>query len=414
MAREKHVQKSPQSPELHNAPRRAILRRAKEIYKCPYDRACKGGIDIGDQCNEGHTGAVCAACKAKYEYDPFENRCKKCGSDSKIATSAGTWCLVGLVMMVCGAIWLYRYGTPAHWYLISRLARGYARDETSEGADTGTDLVELKVESTDPEMRRHEEQRQKLWKSILSKLKIIVAAWQIASSVEWVLPQVSFPEVYQAVIHTLGILGLSFIEVTSFECLFNWTYFHKLVFATVCPFLLIGVSVSIYVGWSRWRGAFEIRECRERVIANATYCTLLLLYITLPGASSWIFRYFNCVAYDRGDWKKVREVLQADPTVRCTTGSYRKWKWYIAPACAVWPVGMPLCVGILLWRNRRRLSPEIDENEIRGSLGTYSGFVGDASQRELRRHTTAITQLKKLEIRDNDAGIRWLEFVFEE
>lgn len=317
-------------------------------------------------------------------------------------------------MIVGCAMWLKRYGTPAHWYLLSMLARSYARDGTSEGADTGTDLVELKVESTDPEIREREEQRQKLWKSVLSKLKIIVAAWQIASSIEWVLPQVNFPDVYHAVVHTLGILGLSFIEVTSFECLFNWTYFHKVVFATVSPFLVIGVSVSVYVGWSRWRGAFQVIECRERVVANATYFTLLLLYITLPGASSWIFRYFNCVTYDRGDWKKERRVLQADPTVRCTTGSYRQWKWYIAPACAIWPVGMPLCVGFLLWRNRRRLNPSVNDEEIRGSLGTYTGLVNDAGQRELRRHTTAITQLKKLEIRDYDLGIRWLEFVFEE
>lgn len=211
-----------------------------------------------------------------------------------------------------------------------------------------------------------------------------------------------------------GILGFSFLEFTSLDCLLNWTYFEKLVFATVFPFVVILLIASIYLGvWMKCY-AEAFRRDRDRVLANTMYFALLVFYVTLPVASSWTFGYFNCVSFDRGDGENDLKVLMADPSVKCTSPRYHAWFAYVIFSCLVWPIGMPLGVGVLLWRNRRRLNPIIPDNYLarRSSSGTVEHT--QAFQRERLRHKIAMQQLAKLDIRDKDKNLRFLEFVFEE
>lgn len=242
-----------------------------------------------------------------------------------------------------------------------------------------------------------------------------MATWQIAGSTQWVLTQVNFPSVYENVTRTLGAIGVNYFDIFRVGCLLdNWMYFDKLVFATVLPFAVIVIFISVYLGaWKVChRNAFH--RDRGRVLANAIYGTLLILYVALPGASSWTFSYFNCVRYDRGDGRKPMIVLMTDPSVKCTSPRYDAWFPYVVISCIVWPVGMPLGVGILLWSNRHRLNPPNVDKKFIARSSSLEEVQKHAFQREKDRHQVAMQQLAKLDVRDNDTSLRSLQFVFEE
>ena len=75
---------------------------------------------------------------------------------------------------------------------------------------------------------------------------------------------------------------------------------------------------------------------------------------------------------------------------------------------AVWPGGATLGLAILLWRNRAKLNPALDERTVDSNV-RESGF-----QRAQREYKSALEQIRKLEIRGNDESISGLEFFFEE
>lgn len=158
--------------------------RSKEVYKCDLEDACDGGnsTDTDQQCSDGHEGALCGACGKNFEYSNVRNKCVQCGDSVYILGSAGSIFLVSLVVVMSLVLWLKRFGSQHHWHALSGLVSMVAKDEISSGADTGREFfsdgrtrygLDREESKCEELLDVKEEQREKLWRSVLTKVKIV-------------------------------------------------------------------------------------------------------------------------------------------------------------------------------------------------------------------------------------------------
>ena len=136
--------------------------------------------------------------------------------------------------------------------------------------------------------------RRSLRRSIFTKLKIVIAVWQIASSTDTVFWNIRFPPVFQKVTHLFNFLGFSFFDVGSFKCLFGYSYYEKLVFVTLAPVLAVPLIAGIYGVIEGLCGKLITYDDRRKFIAKVTYVSLLFLYVVLPSISNYVITYFSC------------------------------------------------------------------------------------------------------------------------
>lgn len=210
-----------------------------------------------------------------------------------------------------------------------------------------------------------------------TKLKIVVALYQIIGSMDAVMPQVPFPEALSFVFTFTRFFNLSLLSMLPLECFESVNYFQQLVFTTLFP---IGLGIIGKVGSELYgRSSGKLASVR----ATASYMLLLLSFVVLPSCSLMIFTYFGCVSYDLGDYDYVDgvfvevedplSVLAADATIECYGARYGSWGWYVGLMIAVYPVGeclfvvgvlficfvgVPLYYFVVLYRLRRYLNPQ--------------------------------------------------------
>jgi len=114
-----------------------------------------------EQCFDGHIGALCGACDDKYDFDIAQNRCVSCSSSLKTAAHAGSLLLPCALLAASISLLLRaRFCQRMRWVWESALV--FAKE--------GLGALE------------HEEIKKKFRKSLLTKAKVVIAAWQIAAS----------------------------------------------------------------------------------------------------------------------------------------------------------------------------------------------------------------------------------------
>jgi len=122
--------------------------------------------------------------------------------------------------------------------------------------------------------------------------------------------------------------------------------------------------------------------------------------------------YFSCARFDRGDRNDLR-VIATELSVRCSSKRYRRWLVYDGVMIALWPVGTLLGLATLLFKNRKKLNPQVNHALQTRMSSDPDGDV-DGFQLEKRRHAQAMGELSKLKVRNADESLRGLEFLYEE
>ena len=358
------------------------------VYECPFGRAaCRGGTStkIGNQCVPGHFGALCGSCRDDFDYDVGTDQCQRCTSFGGELSRVGTLGILVVVLVLVVGI-LTQVGVLRRWWHRVVIAGAKVWLGDVEGA-FDEDSVSTK--------------RQKLKKSILTKLKIIIAAFQIAASTQTVFLQVRYPPIFAKLTHLVGVIGLTIFDVGSFKCLFGWTYFEKLLFVTLAPFGVLGLGAALY--WCIHRR----QRKKADIVATITYGSLLFIYIVLPSIATYVMTYFSCARFNRGSQQRDLRVIASALSIKCTSKRYRQWAIYAALMIAVWPVGATLGIAVVLFATRAKLNPAV-------ALPSSDLGSNEAVRRETSRHLKAVTELKKIEARNADKSITGLEFVFEE
>jgi len=105
---------------------------AMKVYRCPLDGSCRGGNSTVEskQCESGYIGAVCGACDKNFDSELGGERCSKCASVQKMAKRAGNLAL----SLVFGAAFLYLLCS----WLYSRAVSGGADGTSASGAADAT------------------------------------------------------------------------------------------------------------------------------------------------------------------------------------------------------------------------------------------------------------------------------------
>ena len=193
---------------------------AMKVYRCPLDGSCRGGTSTNEseQCKHGHIGAVCGACDKNFDFEIGSNRCSKCASAQEMYKRAGNLALALLgitafLYLLCS--WLYFRSVSGGADATSASSGGADATSASGGAryvDTtvknGNEsfLTRLRFcssaldkriiqffkalcfnkqrDAKDAVQEHLVGENNLIPKSIWTKIKIVVAAWQIAAAAE--------------------------------------------------------------------------------------------------------------------------------------------------------------------------------------------------------------------------------------
>ena len=180
-----------------------VTRTSLTVYECPLDKSCRGGssVDDSERCFQGHFGALCGACRKGYDFDIARNRCARCIGAGDMLIRAGF--LLLQVALVCAFLlllckWLFPNVSlrTIFFFLMKENALDGVGAETemnvvNDAEDEQKDDAQQAQEAQSDADEDNQEKRH-LRRSVLTKLKIIVAACQIASSTDEVFRQVRF------------------------------------------------------------------------------------------------------------------------------------------------------------------------------------------------------------------------------
>ncbi|KAH8048336.1 hypothetical protein JL722_12569 [Aureococcus anophagefferens] len=156
----------------------------------------------------------------------------------------------------------------------------------------------------------------------VTKLKIVIATYQIVTSITWTLPQVRFPAAFDRMLKLFSFVNLSLISFAKPD-------------RRGAALLVRGARTA--ARGRRRRVVLVIVRARARAF-DASYC----------------LRYFACLDYEGGYGDDI-SILQIDPMIACTSNSWKRaWMPYAVIAIFVYPVGVPLGFAVALWRLRAR------------------------------------------------------------
>ncbi|CAM9622136.1 unnamed protein product, partial [Laminaria digitata] len=162
---------------------------------------------------------------------------------------------------------------------------------------------------------------------------------------------VTYPGVYQTFLSGLDIINLDLGFVLSAGCLWSGMDFHdRLIVGTIWPLVVLGLLAITYA-IALYRSSVSDDSVREKIRHKDLSAVLLLLLIVYSSVSSTVFRMFACDSLDDGE-----EYPRADYRILCTDAKHRALQVYAGLMIAVYPVGIPLVFGVLLYRHRNVLS----------------------------------------------------------
>lgn len=144
---------------------------------------------------------------------------------------------------------------------------------------------------------------------------------------------------------TLANFDISYIA--SYSCLFYPSFYGRLLLVTIAPLVVFAVlGVAYYVGKRTNCGSAEHIETIQNRHLSAS---LFVAFFVYSSVSSSLFQTFIC------DVACVFYPLKADYNISCTTSQHRSYEIYALLMVIVYPVGIPVCLGLWLVRNRKHL-----------------------------------------------------------
>lgn len=128
-------------------------------------------------------------------------------------------------------------------------------------------------------------------------------------------------------------------------------FYIRLVVATLSPFVLVVLLATTYsIACAKnmrfSSGQAGIAKIRQR------HLTILLLaaFLIYSSVSTTVFETFDCDKLDDGV-----SYLRADYRLHCTSTKHRLFMAYAATMALVYPVGIPFCLGVWLFKHRHAL-----------------------------------------------------------
>ena len=186
-------------------PRRRATELDERPYRCFYKQSCVGSRDGENSwgnglCRRGHKGPLCNVCENNYYFSTTYLRCNKCGEVS----SPGIFAVVVLIaasLLALAVITVFYPGVVGSMAqrMILALSRNDLNDDNVEEIvdavdDEALDMdaSQLAATKTGEEVERSEARS----RYMITKLKIVIATYQIVGGIMRIFPTIRWPLSY--------------------------------------------------------------------------------------------------------------------------------------------------------------------------------------------------------------------------
>ena len=282
------------------------------------------------------------------DYVKQGNNCTKCIGGGSFASALGP------VLILCGLLYLF---------VVFYLLRSASRTTTTDNALQNSTRLK-KVDK------------------IFGQGKILVSLVQIIASMPTVLSGVNFPPVFIQITHVFGIFNFDILSISAdlsraFGCSMSVRFFDRFIIHLLLPvlcLLAIGLAVVTAEPIRRCglkRGAKKQKNPMNEAVYKVVVLVILLLF---PGLSTKLFSMFNCKTFDGiGD----KSFLVQDYAVECDQGEHVEFTSIAGLFLALYIVGIPLLMFILLRGNKRHLHDIQSKRHrlVKVALGGLCKFV---------------------------------------
>jgi hypothetical protein len=181
--------------------------------------------------------------------------------------------------------------------------------------------------------------------------KILASHLQILSSLEVTL-EIPWPDIFTNFTMSLSFINLEMFEILPAGCIATFNFYHKFLGTISFP-VMCTAALIVFVKWTmssvRDRGN---TEAARKAKGNGFMAFFLFTYLIYPGVSAEILRMFACE-------KIAKEMyLTADLTLKCYTSEYTMYFLMALGAVLVYPIGIPLFYGVILFQRRHKFHLE--------------------------------------------------------
>ena len=339
---------------------------SRQIRSCPMgSAACAGGTNFsrGGQsyCNEGYRGPYCAVCADDYFYDAALNLCSKCDNAS-VSPTFVSFLLVIAAFAICAAWSSLRRASNLSEKAAKGLDMAAATDvRTVQGMVDGA-LTTLE-NGRALEEGNEEPDEQSFFAKLKPKAKIMVAFAQLVSTMSFNLAPLPWPASFSKFLSVFDFVNLNVFQVIPFDCMVPTTYYSKLLTTTAVP-LGLGAILLFFL-----RVVYKGNAKKQQSVFSVF---LLLAYLVLPTCSSAIIHVFKCDFFE----DTATAYMNADYSLTCWTNgdsmfdgdmssSRKGWVIYACLMFFIYPVGIPCFFAVLLWGERSKLCPPLEEYGVR-------------------------------------------------
>jgi hypothetical protein len=303
-------------------------------------------IDSDAQCADGHTGALCAACKTEEDYVMgFDGMCEFCAQGRP---NPGLGVLV--LFLICLVLFLVVC-------LVVAATKRHGKDDAASSMDKLSSLVVL-----------------------------IVGYGQIMSSItETCSSSTSWGADFSGFSQMLGFVNLDATKLfPAVSCSLNFDFRSKLYLHFATPLAIVGtiklaevVAIAITSRKAKARkDTTTLRQKTQKALAFKIMMNFLLLIY--PSLTKSGFAVFRCVFISHGndlsEGATGMHYLERDFAVEChQSGVHRELVGVAVTGLVVYGLGIPACLLLELFKKRLQLHDEdhMHFDLTRFRLGTF-------------------------------------------
>lgn len=306
-----------------------------DVRRCPIHKYCQGtalnsSFSPNDYCSSYHTGIYCSDCLDKYVLGP--DGCFDCSTVNRSSTAASV-----AFAFLAVVVWLF-----AH--IVSRsiwISKSEARNSRAGALLVGG-----------------------------AKARIFFGYIQVLSAFQRTFQRdIAINHYFFALLDAWSSLAPErILEAMSARCLYDYDHYGVLLVSTITPVVIIVLLYVLTLGLIRCHRSRNASGSRFTVDLRRSFqqVSLFILSLVYPGVSHTILSTFWCEEFPNANSSAglTTSALQRDSTVTCHVEDDVRRHGYLIYAgimVIVYPIGVLVLFGGVLWKYRRIASKEIDE-----------------------------------------------------
>jgi hypothetical protein len=335
------------------------------------------------QCEQGYTGTLCMACTNDYVRTGFD--CKKCPGGANFQSALSGLTVTALLFSLIVVIVLCCTGGDKSTSTSRKKKRDkdfflLKREKSARDKKKRKKEIEMKKAAANKERKKAAQQRDGDAASnfigdqlligrvaslstgqgemdiksdvglLVDRIKVIYSWLQIFCAITVTYGGVPWPPLFSNMSLRVGIVVnldvMSMLDVAS--CEFSLPFLQKFLLHMLLPlFLMVGVGLALFMV----RCVQTSTPARNKFHVETVYKILLTIALIMyPGLCTRVFQMFKCkLLYDD------HTVLHADYSVQCWQGAHEEHVIVAFVFMALYVVGFPLGIYILLRVNHPHL-----------------------------------------------------------